>query len=92
MSSELIASGLIDIIKAPITLVVHFWQFLFTPMFTLDLSFLNNLPDWVLALFSPILTNLEFGTYDISILFFFSSIGILLFIGLKIFTLVNPLG
>lgn len=92
MSSELIASGLIDIIKAPITLVVQFWQFLFTPMFTLDLTFLNNLPDWVLSLFSPILTNLEFGSYDISILFFFSSVGILLFVGLKIFTLVNPLG
>ena len=88
MSSSDIANGIIAIIKAPINLVNDIWDTLLTPIFTIDLSFLNSPPfSWLF-----IDTGFVFGTYDINLLFFMSGLGVLVFIVLKVITLINPFG
>lgn len=88
MSSSDIANGIIAIIKTPINLVNDIWDTLLTPIFTIDLGFLNSPPfSWLY-----IDTGFEFGTYDINLLFFMSGLGVLVFIALKVITLINPFG
>lgn len=87
MTTSSIAQGIVSIIKAPINAVAELWQFLLTPLFTIDLSFLNNA---VLSWFTGI--DYQFGTYDVNFLFFFSGLGVIVFIILKIIQLINPIG
>lgn len=88
MSSSDIANGIIAIIKTPINLVNDIWDTLLTPIFIIDLGFLNSPPfSWLY-----IDTGFEFGTYDINLLFFMSGLGVLVFIVLKVITLINPFG
>lgn len=88
MTTQAIAFGIIQVIKAPITLVYSMWQFLLTPLFTINLSFLNNdISQFLLKLFGAT-PNFTFGSYDITLLFVLTAAGVTLFLVLKIINLL----
>ena len=88
MTTQSIATGIIQVIRAPITLVYTMWEFLLTPLFTLDLSFLNNdISQIILKLFG-VADGFVFGTYDITLLFVVTAAGVTLFLLLKIINLL----
>lgn len=87
MTTQAIAYGIIQVIKTPITLVYSMWQFLLTPLFTLDLTFLNGtIAEWLLDLLTAI--DFSFGVYDITLLFVMTATGVTLFLVLKIINLL----
>ena len=88
MTSQAIASGIIQIIRAPITLVYTMWEFLLTPLFQIDLTFLNtDIAQLILNLFG-VADGFTFGVYDITLLFVMTAVGVTLFLLLKIINLL----
>lgn len=90
MTISSISSNLTTIIRTLIETTISMWQFLTTPIFTIDLT---TLPDWIFRIFTPLMPDFIFNqVHEISLIFALSSAGILIFIILKLITLLNPIG
>ena len=83
-----IASFITSFIRTIINSVSDLWKFLLSPIFTIDLhdTLFEDLFQWVIG------SNFEFGVYEISFLWFFTSTAIIFLIVMKLISLLNPIG
>lgn len=89
MSTASISSAFVLIIRTLIETTTGLWDFLTRPIFTIDLT---ALPDWIFNLFTSMPEFIYNRPHDISLLFALSAAGILVFVVLKLITLLNPIG
>lgn len=91
MNTSYIASGFVKIIRTLIETTSSFWNYLTTPILTIDLSVI---PEWIRKiLFSSFLPDEFFQTpIELSLIFMLSVTGIFVFVWLKLITLLNPIG
>lgn len=88
MTTNNISSGVLNVIKTFIITCSNLWNFLTQPIVTLDLTNFYNFLTETLG----INLGFEFGIVDFSLLWICTAVGILVFILLKVITLINPFG